>query len=235
MGDEQYIQALQQSVKQEIIQNYFRERRIIEEEVLLVTEAASAYHGGLYAWDKAKAILGKALLTPGGRARFFELAGLAPPSPWSLDRAAPAVGLRPLRGLTRGKRYLNLIGGLYQGLWDQAQELEAERQKALQLLEEVNGDIRAFEAGHDLMMLAAYLRSLDPAELQRRKILGVNFTPTETTLSAEALCFKTLGVAQMGLDQQVATLRPPDEVLAAAQGLLKGLAQGHPRELDQFL
>lgn len=235
MPDQDFIQALQQSVKQEIIGNYFRERRIIEEEILLVTEATSAYHGGLYAWDKATAILGKALVSDEGRQGFFDLAGLDPPNPWALEQAAPAVGLKRIRGLTRAGRYQNLIAGLYQGLWYQAQELEEERQRALELLKEVNNDIRIFESNHDLMMLSAYLRSMDPAELQRRKILGVNFTAKEKAMSAEALSFKQLGVAQMFLDHKVPVLLPPAGVMAAAKGLLKGLAKKHPQKLAEFL
>ncbi len=235
MPDQDFIQALQQSVKQEIIGNYFRERRIIEEEVLLVTEAASAYHGGLYAWDKAAAILAKALVSEEGRQKFFHLAGLEPPNPWALEQAAPAVGLRRIRGITRAARYLNLIEGLYLGLWQQAQELEEERQSALALLEEVNRDIRVFESNHDLMMLSAYLRSMDPAELQRRKILGVNFTAREKALSAEALSFRQLGVGQMCLDQQVAGLLPPARVMQSAKGILRDIAKSHPKEVAEFL
>ncbi|MEW5912022.1 MAG: hypothetical protein AB1814_05670 [Thermodesulfobacteriota bacterium] len=235
MANDDFIQALQQSVKQEIVQNYFRERRIIEEEVLLVTEAASAFLGGLAAWDKAAAILGRALLTDQGARLFFALAGLPPPEPQAVAQVAPAVGLRPIRGLTQAGRYRSLVAGLYQGLWEQAQELKQERQRALELMQEVNGDIRAFEANHDLMTLASYLRSLDPAELQRRKILGVNFTAAEKALSAEALSFRPLKQAAMGLDQEPPSPRPPRQVLAEARELLRGLARQHPRELKRYL
>ncbi|RJX32681.1 MAG: hypothetical protein C4525_09825 [Desulfarculus sp.] len=235
MANEEFIQALQQSVKQEIVQNYFRERRIIEEEIVLVTEAASAFLGGLAAWDRAAALLGRALLSAQGRKLFFALAGLEPPDPRAVELAAPAVGMRPIRGLTHAGRYQSLVAGLYQGLWEQAQELKQERQRALDLLQEVNGDIRAFEANHDLMGLAAYLRSLDPAELQRRKILGVNFTAAERALSAEALSFKPLKVAAMGLDHEAPSPRPPRQVLAEAKDILQGLARERPQELRRFL
>lgn len=114
--------------------------------------------------------------------------------------SAPAVGLSPPRGLTRTSRYTSLIRGLYKVLVDEAASLEDERQRALKLMKEVNQDIAAFEANHDLMMLASYLRSLSPETLQKRKILGVNFTAQEKALSAAALSFRQLRAKDLSLD-----------------------------------
>jgi hypothetical protein len=149
--------------------------------------------------------------------------------------AAPAVGTARIRGLTRAARFASLIQGLYQGLVEEAALLEDERRKALALMEEVNRDIRLFEANHDLMMLSSYLRSLDPAELQRRRILGVNFTAAEKALSAEALSFKPLKAAAMSLDRAVPQPRPVDEVMGATAELLKQALKRNPQAGREFL
>lgn len=81
MGDDDFIQALNQAVKQEIVQNYFRERRIIEEEIQLVNEAVSGLQGGLYAWEKHRARLGRALGDADTREKFFAAADLVSPAP----------------------------------------------------------------------------------------------------------------------------------------------------------
>lgn len=234
MGDDTYIQALNQAVKQEIIQNYFRERRVIEEEMLLVTEAVSALLGGIAAWEKHRARLGRALGNADVREKFFAAAGISPPRPQSVASAAPAVGLAPIRGLTRAARYVSLIGGLYQGLVEGAAALEAERQKALKLTKEVNRDILAFEANHDLMMLVAYLRSLNPAELQKRNIMGVNFSAWEKALSAGALSFRPLKAREMGLEEPVAQPRPPAQVMEQMGGLLKQAFKRNPQTAREF-
>lgn len=234
MGDDTYIQALNQAVKQEIIQNYFRERRIIEEEILLVTESVSALLGGLAAWEKHRARLGRALGDTGIRDKFFAAAGVRPPRPESVAHAAPAVGLAPIRGLTRAARYASLIRGLYQGLVEGAASLEDERQKALRLTREVNQDILAFEANHDLMMLVAYLRSLNPSELQKRNILGVNFSAREKAMSAEALSFKPLKARDMGLEEPLPQPRPVSEVMERIGGLLKEALKRNPQAGLEF-
>ncbi len=234
MGDDSYIQALNQAVKQEIIQNYFRERRIIEEEILLVTEAVSALLGGLYAWEKHRARLGRALGDADIREKFFAAAGIRSPRPESVAIAAPAVGLTPIRGLTRAARYVSLIRGLYQGLVEGAAALEDERNRALKLTGEVNRDILVFEANHDLLMLVSYLRSMDPCELQRRSILGVNFSARERALSAEALSFKPLKPQDMDLDLPMPKPRPTSEVMEKMGGLLKQALKRNPQAGQDF-
>ena len=234
MGDDAYIQALNQAVKQEIVQNYFRERRIIEEEILLVTEAVSGLLGGLYAWEKHRARLGRALGDASIREKFFDAAGIDPPRPESVIGAAPAVGLTPIRGLTRAARYTSLIRGLYKVLVDQAAGLEDERQRAIKLTQEVNRDILAFEANHDLMMLVAYLRSLNPAELQKRNILGVNFSAREKALSAQALSFRPLKARDMSLEDPLPKPKPVSQVMEQVGGLLKQALKRNPQAGQEF-
>lgn len=234
MSDDSYIQALNQTVKQEIVQNYFRERRIIEEEILLVTEAVSALLGGLYTWEKHRARLGRALGDGDIRERFFAAAGIVPPRPESVAKAAPAVGITPIRGLTRTARYTSLIRGLYRVLTEEAAELEDERQRALKLTREVNRDIRAFEANHDLMMLEGYLRTLSPETLKKRRILGVNFTAKEKAISAQALSFKPLKPRDMGLEDPLPKPRPVSQVMAQVGDLLKQALKRNPRAGQKF-
>lgn len=234
MGDDDFIQALNQTVKQEIVQNYFRERRIIEEEIQLVNEAVSGLQGGLYAWEKHRARLGRALGDAYIREKFFAAANLTPPRPESVAAAAPAVGLSPPRGLTRASRYASLIHGLYKVLVDEAASLEDERQRALKLMKEVNRDIAAFEATHDLMMLAGYLRSLSPETLQKRKILGVNFTAKEKALSAAALSFRPLKARDLSLDDPLPKPQPISLVMEEMSGLLKQSLKRNPQAGKDF-
>ena len=229
MSDDDLIAALNQTVKQEVLENYCRERRIIEEEGNLLFETCCAFHGGLSAWDKGKLLLSRALLTPQGARDFFQLAGLTP----SQEECQPAdLVFVPPKGWTRCRRYQKLIERLYQDLWQGRQALEQERQKALDLRQEVNQDILDFERNHDFLSLSAYLRDLDPYELQRRKILGVNFSPGETAASAEALCFRPFSLERLGLDHEPESMRPPEEVLPAAQEMLLQLCQRHPELVD---
>jgi hypothetical protein len=229
MGDDDLIAALNQAVRQEVLENYLRERRVIEEEGNILFETCSAFHGGLSSWERRKAILARALLTPKGVADFFALAGLKQPD----ETPDPGeILFEQPKGLTRCRRHAKLVKGLYQGLWSHHQELAAERGRALKLREEINQDILRFERNHDMLALGAYLRSLEPQELQRRKILGVNFSASETAASAAALSFRPFSVERLGLDAPLEDMRPPEEALPAAQGLLSALCRQNPELVD---
>lgn len=229
MGDDDLISALNQAVKQEIIENYLRERRIVEEETSILLEACSAFQGGVCAWEQNKVRLGRALLTPEGVGRFFALAGLS----ITPDVLAPGpIEFPPLRGLTRCGRYRRLVGRIYRDLWASHEALVKERLEVLALRDEVNQDILGFERNYDLLGLQSYLRSLNPAELQRRRLLGVNFTPGETAEAAAALSFHPLSAQRLGLDAELDRLRPPEDLLPAAQPLLRQLCRRHPQQVD---
>lgn len=221
--DDDLISSLNQQVKQEILDRYFRERRIIEEEIGLLLEEASSFHGGVAFWEAHRARLGRALLSPEARAEFFELAGVRPPREERVDNVPWAVPLRRPRGWTMAGRYRDLVGQLYRDLYDMGQELLAERERVLELLEEVNRDIKHFENTHDFLSLTAYLRTLDPQEIERRKFLGVNFTARESEVSAEALSFRPVAEARLELESEAWLMRTPKEVLDRAKGLLKNV------------
>ncbi len=234
MYEDDLVTALQQAVKQEIIENYVRERRIVEEEIALLCETASALQGGLAAWEGRKLHLARALLTPEAARRFFDLAGLGePPAP--PPQPGPALCRLP-RGWTRPGRYTGLVRHLYTRIWRQAGELAAEREKVLALRQEINDDILSFERNHDMLTITGFLRSLDPAEIQRRRILGVNFSPQETAISAASLSFQTVSLERLGLHpdlgRELARPRPPAEVLAGARELLRELCRSNPCEVD---
>ena len=221
MSDDDLIAGLQAQVKREVVERYVRERLILEEETNLVLEDASAWHGGLAAWERKRRQLASALLTPEMGRKFFEA-------------ARRKHRFKRPRALTLCGAYLRLIKRLYRDLHQEGHKLAEERQRIIALMEEVNRDILHFEASHDMMALSAYLRSLDPQELKRRKFLGVNFTAKEMALSAEALSFKP--IANGRLDMERAGLEPaaPKETMPAMEPLLKDMCRSLPREVNRL-
>lgn len=232
MGDEDFITALNQAVKQEVADNYLRERCVIQEEQNLLAEDLCAYHGGLAAWQTERDALAKVLITHRAAGEFFRLAGLDYSQVGPLAR--PVVFPQP-RGLTRCRRYRRLVEGLVKELYHTAQELEEERQRVIKLLKEVNADIAHFEASYDFMSIAAFLRSMDLQELERRKIMGLNFTAKELDQSARALSFRPFNPTLLELEQAVASLTPPADLMEAAAPLLKRVCRAHPAEVDALM
>ena len=232
MGDDDFITALNQAVKQEVAENYLRERCVIQEEQNLLAEDLCSYHGGLAAWQTELDDLARVLITPEAAGAFFGLAGLDYSQVNPLER--PVAFPRP-RGLTRYRRYRRLVEGLVGQLFATARELEEERQRVISLLREVNADIAHFEASYDFMAIAAFLRSMDVSELERRKVLGLNFSARELDQSAQKLCFRPFNPTLLDLEQAVANLTPPGELMEAAAPLLRQVCREHPAEVDALM
>lgn len=230
MSDDDLIAGLQAQVKREVVERYVRERRILEEEINLVLEDASAWHGGLAAWERKRRQLASALLSPEAGRKFFEAARLG-----AYDGPARRkLRFKKPKAWTRCGAYLRLVKRLYRELFQEGFKLAEERQRIIKLMEEVNGDIRHFEASHDMMGLSAYLRSMDPQELKRRKFLGVNFTAKEMALSAEALSFKPIANGRLEIEHAELDSLEPKEVFSAMEPMLKELCRTLPREVDRL-
>jgi len=231
MSQDDFIQGMEQAVKKEVIQRYLRERRIMEEESNLAREQAQAFRRELAAWEALRDRLWGAFLTPDAARELAQLAGIPPPPAQPLF---PAGAFARPPGLTRCGRYRLLVEDLYRDLWRRALELEEMRRKTLALVEEVNRDLAHFEATHDFLAIAAYLRSLDAQELQRRKIMGVNFTAKECSLAAHGLCFAQLDPGELGLEAPPLELMEPHRFLAAAKPTLRRLCRSHPQEVERL-
>ncbi len=216
MGDDDLIAGMQMAVKKEVIETYLHERRIIEEELQLLFEDVLAWHGGVAAWERRAAELWAVALGGEAAQALCKAAGMEPP-----DAAPPARHYPRPRAFGLCASYLALVERLYRELCASAAELEKERAAALALREEVNRDILHFEATHDMLAICSYLCSLDPAELQRRKILGNNFTASERACSAEALSFKPVSLERLELDRPGPKPAPARKVLTKVRRQLK--------------
>ncbi|MBW2062575.1 MAG: hypothetical protein JRI95_13585 [Deltaproteobacteria bacterium] len=180
-----YLAYLNYQIKEEVVQNYLRERLILEEEKNEFSEELAAYREVETAAGEALGYLGCLLLTPDNLGKFFSLIGFQhPPFPWlsagEITGQPPAcpAGLRP-KGLTDRGRYLDLIIKTYnefRGLVCKGQEA-ADNLKALS--DEINRDIRTFEQNYDIMSIIGFLKSLDVETIIKKRFLGDNFTPAE--------------------------------------------------------
>jgi hypothetical protein len=233
-GREDLITSMQTAVKLEVVEYYFRERRIIEEEIAMVFEGGREYHTQLALWRKERDRMLTALFSQQNIHQFIKLSGLAPLERCCLLHLGKLKFQRPAAALTRQARYRRLIERLYTGLHRLAREINEKKAELLNLCREVNQDIARFEMNHDLLSITAYLRSLNPAELQKRNLLGVNFTAWETAAAAAALSFRPINHEVLGLDQEPDPLLDPGVFMPKVKSLLKKICNYHAKEVDSL-
>ena len=234
MNDDDLITGLQASVRLEVVEHYLRERRIIDEEIGILFETSARYHHQVAEWRKNRDLMMTALITAEAARSFSRLTGLASYEDgvcWGMDSCRFET---PRVFFTRFGRYSRLIEGLYLRIYELAQEAGKDRGRLNRLWEEVNSDIKRFELNHDLMAINAYLRSMNPQEIQKRKILGVNFTPSETAQAAQALSFRPIALEILSLDNQVDPLLQPAQAMAQVKPLLKEICKNYPKDVDML-
>jgi hypothetical protein len=223
MSDDDFISALTQEVKEDVIRNYLYERRLIEEQVNYVNELlehARLLQERLY---QRFARIYDLLREPEFVSQFAALLGLEK-VPFG-DRAAGDTSYRKnlrfikVRGITDRVRFKKLLAESYQRLisWNN-QYLKA--YKALQKeCEAVNDNLGKFENNFDLLGIIRFLKEIDVEGIERKHFLGENFTPEEMGSIEKSLSFKSL---HMNTFQLLEPLKLPP--LKAVEKSLNALA-----------
>lgn len=235
MSGDDLVSALQEAVRQEVLENYFRERLVIEEECNIVKEEASSFHGGMSATVNQRIQLALLLVEPAAATAFFEVAGMTLPADYHEHVPRPPLPLKRTGGLTRCRKYLNLVKAVYTEVWTHYHTLREEYRHLHKLVAEVNADIKHFEANHDMLALTAYMRSLDPGELQRRKIMGVNFSHGETSAAAARLSFKAFNTEKLELTSEPPNLQAPSRVMEKTEPMLLEMCRRNKKAVDEIL
>jgi len=203
MSDDDFISALTQEVKEDVIRNYLYERRLIEEQINYVDELlehARLLQERLY---QRFARIYDLLREPGFVGQFATLLGFEK-VPFS-DRAAGDTSYRKdlrfikVRGVTDRARFKKVLAESYRRLiaWNN-QYLKA--YKALQKeCEAVNANLARFENNFDLLGIIRFLKEIDVEGIERKHFLGENFTPEEMGSIEKSLSFKSLRMAAFQL------------------------------------
>ncbi len=193
-----FLTFLNYQIKEEVINGYLRERRIIEEEKQEFSEKLASYKKIEAAAGTLRDYLACLLITPENFQRFFSLIGFqSPPLSWiepgEMTRRPPAcpVGLSP-KGFTARGRYLDLIIRIYEELGQTVRQGREVLAKLKALADEINRDIRTFHQRYDILDIINFLKSMDVEMLVKKKFLGGNFNPDELDEIHNTMTFKPI-------------------------------------------
>ncbi|NVM21604.1 MAG: hypothetical protein HWN68_07475 [Desulfobacterales bacterium] len=216
---EDILGALTKEVKEEVIENYLYDRRLIEEQINYVNELAqqaSQLEAILYRrFARTYELLTESEFID----QFVRLTGLkeaAFEARFQKDRGFPR-GLRfiKVRSFTLRARFKKLLLESYRRLfsWNKAYKKAHEHLK--QEARAVNHNLKKFEDDHDLLAILNFLKDMDVDMLERKHFLGENFTPQEI-----ASIEKTLRMAPIRIER-FKLISPPD--LAEPKSIQKKL------------
>ncbi|MDL1967880.1 MAG: hypothetical protein LWW97_04865 [Deltaproteobacteria bacterium] len=197
------ISAMTQEVKEEVINNYLYERRLIEEQITYVKELADHAAQLQEMLFKRFARMYDLLLKPEFINEFVFLLGLKE-IPFN-DRIADDLEYHKdvlfikVRGLTDRSKFKKLLLEAYIRLcnWNN-KYLEAYRN----LIEEckaVNHNLKKFEDNHDLLTILNFLKGMDHEAITKKHFMGDNFAPEEIASIEQTMRFKPVSIKQFNL------------------------------------
>lgn len=203
-GDD-FIDALNYQVKEEIINNYFRERLILEEEIAEYDEVIAEYRKLEGEVRDLRDQLACLLVNQKNFREFFSLLGFSKPPLNRLghgnlaDRAPSCpIGLTP-RGFTKKGRYVKMTLDTY-GMFSAKATVGKEKTEAIfALANEINNDIKKFNLNFDLMSIISFLKSLDTDMRMKKKIMGDNFSVAEIGSLEISMTFNKLVPRSQGI------------------------------------
>ncbi|MEW6265450.1 MAG: hypothetical protein AB1641_20425 [Thermodesulfobacteriota bacterium] len=224
---EDIFAALTYQVKEEVINNYFRERRILEEEINEFNRNLAAYRTLEAETRAVRDDLACLLVSPDNFRRFFHLLGFHRPPLQRWGHGRRIIGRPPeapegltARGFTRQGRYVNLTLRTYRRLYDQAKEGRIAAERLFTLAREINEDIKRFQLNYDLLSIIGFLKNMDVALSEKTRFLGNNFSAAELTAAQDGLDFKKLNPRLLGV-RAWPEIPPADEAAGLTTDFLR--------------
>jgi hypothetical protein len=197
------ISAMTQEVKEEVINNYLYERRLIEQQIDYVKEMADHAAQLQEMLFNRFARMYDLLLKPEFINEFVLLLGLKE-APFK-DRIPDKPEYRKdvlfikVRGLTDRSKFKKLLLEAYRRLcnWNN-KYLEAYR-NLIEECEAVNHNMKKFEDNYDLLTILNFLKGMDLEEITKKHFMGDNFAPEEIASIEKTLRFKPISIKQFKL------------------------------------
>ncbi len=182
MMEEDLVTSLTRQVKEEVIENYLLERRLLE----LQTEHLDAQAADTLrqAWvvGQRLARLSNLMIEPDMQIRLQELLGMRSCRFWVgclHVKSKRGMRLIRVRTLTQKAKFRKVILESYSRLFYRMTQYKTQYEELTNEISAVNRNIDSFHKNFDLLSILNFLRNLDIGGIERKRILGDNFTAME--------------------------------------------------------
>jgi hypothetical protein len=180
--DEDLISSLTRQVREDVIEHYLTERRLIGLQKEEVQNQAAEVKVQAQKTGRRLHRLILLMIHPEMVKRLFTLLHVPQPSFWhdcSQERFSRGVRFIHVRALTDSGRFRKLVLEAYLRLYQRMRRYDEAYEELSGLCRAVNSNIKHFQGNFDLLTMLSFLKSLDTCTLERKQVLGENFTAEE--------------------------------------------------------
>lgn len=192
---EDLITSLTRQVKEEVIENYLTERRLVGLQLEEFEQKTAETLLRAERTGKRLSRMAFLVVHPEMQAKLSSLLHILPDSFWDeCMKREFARGVRFIRvmALTDKSKYRKLLVEAYCRLYQWMEKYRKAYEELLSECKAVNLNISAFQKNFDVLTLLAFLRNLDTMELERKHFLGENFTADELSSLDQKLYIKQI-------------------------------------------
>ncbi|MBW2570545.1 MAG: hypothetical protein JRD93_20610 [Deltaproteobacteria bacterium] len=191
-----FITALAHEVKEEVIQNYLYERRLIEEQINYLNELADhtiQLQERLYErFARTYDLLCETEFIN----KFIDSTGLKE-APFKNRMRTESKYKKELRfikvhGLTDRSRFKKLLMESYRRLCTWNDKYREDYKNLEDECNAVNHNIKKFKANHDLLTILNFLKGMDVVGIEKKHFMGENFTSEEIGAVEKSLHFSSV-------------------------------------------
>lgn len=205
MMQEDLISSLTRQVKEEVIENYLLERRILDLQIENLQEQAERTRESAGETGERLACLASLMVRSEMLSGLREFLCLGNGCFWTtcLEEGLPRKAWKtrpiPVRAFTRKARFRKLVAQCYRLLFEKMREYGRLYRELGEECQAVNININAFHKNFDLLSILNFLRSLDMPGLEKKRILGENFTAKEMAALDKSLYILPQSLEKFGV------------------------------------
>ncbi len=237
MMEEDLVASLTRQVKEEVIENYLLERRLIEIQIEHIdTQAAETRRlAGVVGLRLAR--LSSLMIQPDMQSRLLELLGMISCCFWGAclnEKFKPGVRLIWVRALTKKAKFRKVVLESYSRLLYRMTQYKEQYEELTNECLAVNTNIESFQKNFDLLAILNFIRNLDLRGIERKKILGDNFTPKEMAELDKNLYISPVSMEKLDVPAPL-DLPEPDSIREELGNLAEEIFQRYGKEVKKIL
>jgi len=234
---EDLVASLTRQVKEEVIENYLLERRIIELQIEQLNTQAAETRRQAWIVGFRLARLASLMISPEMKRRLQQILGIGTGYFWVAClnvKFKRRVRLILLRALTRKLKFRKVLLESYSRLYYRMKQYKAQYEELANECSAVNRNIDSFQKNFDLLSILNFLRNLDMQAIERKKILGDDFTAIEMAELDKNLYIGPVSVEKLNVP---APLDLPESALIRMQlcNLAEEVFKHYPEEVKKIL
>jgi hypothetical protein len=235
--DEDLISSLTRQIREDVIQNYLTERRLIRLQMEDIANRAEAMRSLACRTGRRLNRLVHLMIHPEMVSQLYTLLTVPQSSFWngcSQEEFSRGVRFIRVRALTDRGKFKKLVSEAYHRFYRRMERYREAYEELNGQCRAVNSNIKHFQQNFDVLGMLSFLKSLDSVALERKHFLGENFTAEELASVDQTLYIGTIHFEDFRIPAPL-TLPKPEAVEFRMTELANDVYRKYQKSVQRLL